>query len=416
MTSVDGNAAMLAQAFENAALKHDGILIIDQRNYDAILDDGFSTKHAFYYCGDQVTAVPEHVDEGLKRFKYTFPDASDYTLNMFPLREAYMRRLLDEAGFQRTRTYGDFQETFEDSEPDFLIHVADKAFIRAETVEPSAPAEANRPAVARIIEEYYDSPEADNFYFNIWGGEDIHVGLYEETADIRTASRRTVEAIVARLTALNARSRVLDIGAGYGGSARFLAKTHGCDVTCLNISDAQNDTNRFLNRRQGLARLVSVVHGSFEDFPSPDSSVNIVWSQDAILHSGDRERVFAEVLRVLEPGGDFVFTDPMQADDVPAGVLQPVYDRIHLRSLGSFRDYRDLAERLGFETVSLDDRTANLRTHYRRVGEELRANYDDIVALSSRPFVDRMLVGLDNWVAAADSGWLAWGVLHFRKR
>jgi ubiquinone/menaquinone biosynthesis C-methylase UbiE len=43
-----------------------------------------------------------------------------------------------------------------------------------------------------------------------------------------------------------------------------------------------------------------------------------------------------EVDRVLKPGGELVFTDPMQADDCPDGVLQPVLDRIHLESLGSF--------------------------------------------------------------------------------
>ncbi|MGJ3264234.1 MAG: SAM-dependent methyltransferase [Salinarimonas sp.] len=239
--------------------------------------------------------------------------------------------------------------------------------------------------------------------------------MYEETPDIRLASRRTVETMADRLTDLTEKSRVLDIGAGYGGSARYLARSRGCDVVCLNISEAQNDTNRFLNRRQGLARLVDVVHGSFEDIPRPDASCDVVWSQDAILHSGNRERVFEEVKRVLRPGGEFIFTDPMQADDVPEGVLQPVYDRIHLRSLGSFGTYREMAERLGFETLSLDDRTPNLRRHYQRVGEELRARYDEIVEVSSQAFVDRMLVGLDNWVAAADSGWLAWGVLHFRK-
>ncbi|MGH3850058.1 MAG: class I SAM-dependent methyltransferase, partial [Pseudonocardiaceae bacterium] len=39
-----------------AMLKHDGILIIDQRNYDTILDDGFSSKHTYYYCGKEVVA------------------------------------------------------------------------------------------------------------------------------------------------------------------------------------------------------------------------------------------------------------------------------------------------------------------------------------------------------------------------
>ncbi|HLR85307.1 MAG TPA: class I SAM-dependent methyltransferase, partial [Nocardioidaceae bacterium] len=57
-----------------SVLKHDGILIIDQRNYDSMLDSGFSSKHTYYYAGEDVVAEPEHLDDGLARFAYTFPD------------------------------------------------------------------------------------------------------------------------------------------------------------------------------------------------------------------------------------------------------------------------------------------------------------------------------------------------------
>jgi glycine/sarcosine/dimethylglycine N-methyltransferase len=457
VTSLDGSAAMLAKAFENAkkrniilksvqtdwrwlnrdiqgkydaaiclgnsfthlfdeadrrrvlaefyaALKHDGVLILDQRNYDVILDQGFRTKHKYYYCGEQVSAEPEHVDEGLARFKYTFPDQSEFSLNMFPLRKNYVRKLLREAGFQRIHTFGDFQETFQESEPDFFVHVAEKLMSRSHH-----PVSRHRSAAdARAVsEEYYDSADADNFYYEVWGGEDIHIGLYDETTDIKEASRRTVEAMADRLGRLDADTKVLDMG--------HLAARSGCSVTCLNISEAQNDTNRFLNRRQRLADRISVVHGSFEEVPAADASYDVVWSQDSFLHSGDRERVLAEAFRVLKSGGELIFTDPMQADDCPQGVLQPVYDRIHLTSLGSFAFYREAAERLGFETVELVELTPNLRRHYARVAGDLRVRYDALAERCSRDYLDRMLVGLDNWVKAADSGWMAWGILHFRK-
>lgn len=111
-----------------AALKFDGVLILDQRNYDSILDEGFSSKHAYYYCGDQVIAEPEHIDESLARFRYKFPDKSEYHLNMFPLRKSYMRKLFLETGFQRVKTYGDFQETYQENDPDFYIHVVEKSY------------------------------------------------------------------------------------------------------------------------------------------------------------------------------------------------------------------------------------------------------------------------------------------------
>jgi hypothetical protein len=68
------------------------------------------------------------MDEGLARFRYSFPDGSQYHLNMFPLRKDYTRRLMTEVGFQRIETYGDFQETHPESQPDFYIHVAHKHY------------------------------------------------------------------------------------------------------------------------------------------------------------------------------------------------------------------------------------------------------------------------------------------------
>jgi hypothetical protein len=53
---------------------------------------------------------------------------------MFPLRKAYTRRLLKEVGFQKITTYGDFQETYRDREPDFFVHVAEKTY-RADSSE-----------------------------------------------------------------------------------------------------------------------------------------------------------------------------------------------------------------------------------------------------------------------------------------
>lgn len=111
-----------------AALKHDGVLIIDQRNYDKILDQGFSTKHKYYYCGEKVSAEPIHVDDGLARFEYTFEDGAKHHLNMFPLRKDYLRQLISDAGFQRIETYSDFRNEGNPEDTDFYIHVAYKDY------------------------------------------------------------------------------------------------------------------------------------------------------------------------------------------------------------------------------------------------------------------------------------------------
>tara|TARA_R110001592_G_scaffold103978_4_gene292641 strand:+ start:1604 stop:2437 length:834 start_codon:yes stop_codon:yes gene_type:complete len=275
---------------------------------------------------------------------------------------------------------------------------------------------SRRSQAVRKAEEYYDSSEADAFYKNVWGGEDIHIGIYNTPdEDIAQASRRTVETMALQIPGLGRKTRVIDLGAGYGGSARHLAGTYGCRVTCLNLSETQNDLNRDKNAETDLDALIDVVHGSFEDIPAEDASVDLVWSQDAILHSGDRPRVLDEISRVLAPGGHVIFTDPMQADDAPDGVLQPILDRIHLTTLGSFAFYRDEFAKRGFSEVQLSPMLNQLRTHYFRVGEDLKRRYDEIVRLSGKTYVDNMLRGLDHWVNGADKGYLAWGILHFKK-
>ena len=391
-----------------AMLKHDGVLIIDQRNYDSILDNGYSTKHTYYYCGEEVTAEPEYVDDGLARFKYTFPDKSEYYLNMYPLRKNYMRRLLREVGFQRIDTYGDFQETYSDSEPDFFIHVCEKKYIPDEELT-----EAYSSAVT-VARDYYNSEDADNFYFDVWGGNDIHIGLYNTPdEDIATASRRTVERMASKVE-ITPETKVLDIGSGYGGAARYLAKTYGCQVTCLNLSEVENKRNREFNKEQGLDHLIEVKDGSFEDMPFQDNAFDVVWSQDAILHSGDRVRVMEEVARVLKPTGSFVFTDPMAADTAKMSDLGPILERINLDTMGSPGFYRRELARLGLQNFEFEELTEHLPVHYGRVLEVLEERETELADKISDTYRTKMKTGLKNWVEGGKAGNLAWGIIHAR--
>jgi sarcosine/dimethylglycine N-methyltransferase len=263
---------------------------------------------------------------------------------------------------------------------------------------------------------YYNSDDADNFYFHVWGGEDIHIGLYESPDEpIAAASGRTVERMVAEIGGLGADGRVLDMGAGYGGAARYLARRFDCRVTALNLSEKENERNRQMNREQGLDELIEVVDGSFESIPAADGAFDLVWSQDAILHSGHRDRVIGEAARVLRPGGELLFTDPMQADDCPRGVLQPVLDRIHLDSLGSVGFYREAAARHGLQEAGIVDLSDNLVKHYSRVRQELERGRSALAGKVSDDYIERMLAGLGHWVEAGRSGYLRWGILHFRK-
>jgi len=268
----------------------------------------------------------------------------------------------------------------------------------------------------KVTKDYYDSDDADNFYYTIWGGEDLHLGIYETPDEpIFDASRRTVDRMAGKSDKIGEGAKVLDIGAGFGGTARHLARKYGPHVSCLNLSEKENERNRKMSKEQGLGDKIEVVDGSFDVLPFEDESFDIVWSQDAILHADDREKVLREAYRVLKPGGELIFSDPMQADEAPTDKLQPIYERIHLTSLGSPGFYKEAGERVGFKFVEFEVQTPNLTRHYGRVLEETEKNEAELEKVCSREYIDRMKNGLRLWVEGGEKGWLAWGIFKFVK-
>ena len=267
----------------------------------------------------------------------------------------------------------------------------------------------------KIAQQYYDGTETDKLYAAIWGGEHIHYGIYTRPDEpIHDASLSTVKTIAQTLKKIDQNSRVIDLGAGYGGAARYLAKAYGCSVCCLNLSQLQNQRNGQLNQEQNLDRLVEIIQGSFEDIPYSNNSFDIVWSQDAILHSGDRCLVFQEIKRILKPGGEFIFTDPMESETCPPGALQPAFDRLGISEMGSYRFYGQTLKELGFEELNFIDLSQNVAIHYRRFREEVQKRYNEVVKLTSTEFVDKTLNSIQPWIERYEQGYMQWGILHFR--
>lgn len=266
-----------------------------------------------------------------------------------------------------------------------------------------------------VAATYYDSSDADRFYSEIWGGEDIHIGLYESPSEpIREASARTVRTLMELAGPADSSWTVVDLGSGYGGAARMLASTWGCRVEAVNISRVENERHRELNRAVGLTDRITVRDASFEAPPLPDACADLVWSQDAILHAGDRARVLREVARLLKPGRCFVLTDPMAADGVDLQRLQPVLSRIHLDDLGSPERYRSWAEAAGLRQEVWIDRSEMLVRHYSRVREELHRRRRELAGISPA-YLDRMEAGLGHWIEGGERGDLCWGLMRFRR-
>jgi SAM-dependent methyltransferase len=111
------------------------------------------------------------------------------------------------------------------------------------------------------------------------------------------------------LAQIRAEDRVLDIGAGLAGPARMLAATPGCRVDCLEMSPDFCAGATLLNRLTGLDELIEVHRGSALELPFADDSFDVVWMQNVGMNIADKRTLYAEICRVLKPGGRYAFQE-----------------------------------------------------------------------------------------------------------
>ena len=103
--------------------------------------------------------------------------------------------------------------------------------------------------------------------------------------------------------------RVLDVGSGLGGPARFLAAECGCDVTGLDLQPEFCTVANALSRRSGLGERTRFQQGSALAMPFADGAFDAAWTIQMQMNIADKPRLYGEIARVLRPGGRFVFQD-----------------------------------------------------------------------------------------------------------
>ena len=176
---------------------------------------------------------------------------------------------------------------------------------------------------------------------------------------------------IAAQLALKPGERVLDIGSGIGGSARWFAAKYDVQVTGVDLTPEFCAAAETLNALAGLTDRVRIIQGSALDLPVPDSAFDAAYSQNVIMNIADKKQFYCEAFRALRPGGRLAlsnlcagpagepyFPAPWAATRETSFLATP--DEMHADLVAA-----------GFEIIEFCDITPAMREAQRRTRERL---------------------------------------------
>ena len=184
---------------------------------------------------------------------------------------------------------------------------------------------------------------------------------------------------LAHRAGIGATSRVLDVCAGLGGPARFVAGRRGARVVALELHRGRAAGAARLNRLVG-ARSVTVVRGDATALPFAQGAFDACLSQEALLHISDKATVLAECHRVLAPGGRIAFSDWIAFPRLGDREREQLWEWMAATTLQTLEGYSALLGRAGFSSVEAEDLSAEWRPIVRKRLELHRALRADGVA------------------------------------
>ena len=197
---------------------------------------------------------------------------------------------------------------------------------------------------------------------------------YEAQADLGLGCGLPTE-----IAALQPGETVLDLGSGAGVDAFVARRAVGAEGYVLGVDFTPAMVQKARRNAEELGYdNARFYHGEIEDLPLEEASVDVVISNCVLNLVPDKEKAFAEVFRVLRPGGRFVISDIVSTGKLPDAVREVA--ELHAGCVAGAlpkSDYLQIIQRAGFAGVavakerSIELPDAVLRPHLSE--EDLRA-------------------------------------------
>lgn len=174
-----------------------------------------------------------------------------------------------------------------------------------------------------VAQEYDDW--TDEGILEYYWGEHIHLGYYSKEEKymfkpLKDAQYTFIDEMM-KFGGIDpktdSKAKVLDVGCGFGGTSRYLARALGpdSDVTAITLSPKQVERASELAIEQSTPNVKFMVEDALEMKSFDDNTFDIVWACESGEHMPDKKKYIEQMMRVLKPGGKFVMACWCQRDD-----------------------------------------------------------------------------------------------------
>jgi arsenite methyltransferase len=144
---------------------------------------------------------------------------------------------------------------------------------------------------------------------------------------------------------------VLDVGSGLGVDAFIAANYAGEKGKVVGIDIAKREVEHAQKRATDRNLDIRFINADMEAIPVPDGSFDVVISNGAFCMAPNKEKAFAEIFRVLKPGGRISICTSTVTANLEAGVNWPLCMRMFIHK----DEIEPLCKKLGFADVAIDD-------------------------------------------------------------
>lgn len=211
-------------------------------------------------------------------------------------------------------------------------------------------------------------------YRGLWTGSDslaLHYGYWDAAISDHVSALHRMNEVLADKASIEANTRVLDAGCGWGGSSIWLAKNRSALCHGINIEPEQIAKAREKAAEQNVSEKTEFSIADYTKTGFAAESFDVVWAIESVCHAANKADFIQEAYRLLRPGGKLVLADFFRAsrnlsnDD--EALLQSWFHQWAVPDLDSLEEFSNKVTKTGFANLHLEEATDLIRPSANRL-------------------------------------------------